>query len=685
MTLSIKKSTREKEMREKEKTNKKNRKKKKKKERKKNPNEKPKKPSQIYQRIIAKLYKSSKKYFRLSLPKRNLKQHENLKSIEENEATQTGTIRLWLGKQQGNDEKGSVLNGSIIHRGRLRLLNLIEEASNISTDNLREFFILKYVFFFRLTNKSNWFVMISFWIYLIVGVALSNSHDPIASASCYIMRGEVRRTSPLQRSLLLTIVILILVFTNKFLVLLMSNFPSYVDTVKSYPNNSPNGDAAAPVDASHPEHHSENPSHPDPLASVKSKGKEVAYDNSTPATSSPRGGHNHPALSSDSIDNPAQLEVTARSLTPEEVKTFSSTVLFGKLWGDDFVHFEAITKKWTKEWNFGRGGVTISFTGNGWFRIVFDDPRDRDRVWEGRPWFIQGLNFVLRPWEEMFIPFLNNITNVDQWVKIPFLPNEFWTKDYLSILVKDIGKLIRFDNYTNTSSGVALFARVCINVNIEKPVPRALKITHKDKSHVFFLSYEGVHEACPLCGSTDHSLKMCPGKPPACIELVVAKLEASKIQNDTPENPNSGWTLIKPKKKVTVGKYPKQSKQIPTPKPQNPQAINTKEKPQTVPTSNSFDILNKNTQSDSDKVMLQPNSSSKPYTFGSATAEDDQEFDEEFINQLGVIHHNPHLLIDADFDNLDNLMEEDAFTPKASPSEATKRRKREDGSPLNSN
>lgn len=79
-----------------------------------------------------------------------------------------------------------------------------------------------------------------------------------------------------------------------------------------------------------------------------------------------------------------------------------------------------------------------------------------------------------------------------------------------------------------------------------------------------------------------------------------------------------------------------------------------------------------------------PPSSDALRNFGDPT-EENADLDDELIAQLRVIHHNPHLLIDPELENLDSLMEHAAFSPTTSSSEGTKRRKREDASPINSN
>lgn len=85
------------------------------------------------------------------------------------------------------------------------------------------------------------------------------------------------------------------------------------------------------------------------------------------------------------------------------------------------------------------------------------------------------------------------------------------------------------DKFTLENDAKAQFARVCLNIDITKPVPRSIKLFYENEVSEFFLSYEGVYEACPVCGGKDHTLNAFPLKPALCLELVVAKLEANHL------------------------------------------------------------------------------------------------------------------------------------------------------------
>lgn len=139
---------------------------------------------------------------------------------------------------------------------------------------------------------------------------------------------------------------------------------------------------------------------------------------------------------------------------------------------------------------------------------------------------------------------------MDQWVKIPFLPNEYWFWKLLSTLMGGIGTLIKLDKYTLQNDEKAQFARVCVNIDITKPVPCSLSLTSEEDTMDFFLSYEGVHEVCPLCGAKDHSLVSCPRKPKNTMELVVAQFEASNLDTSNLAPNSSDWIHVKPQRRA---------------------------------------------------------------------------------------------------------------------------------------
>ena len=91
-------------------------------------------------------------------------------------------------------------------------------------------------------------------------------------------------------------------------------------------------------------------------------------------------------------------------------------------------------------------------------------------------------------------------------MRIPRLPWEFWDQETLTQLLKHVGKVVRVDHLTLLSQK-GKFARVCLNIDISKPLPGTLTIPTRNRDLVIPLIYEGLHEVCALCGSNFHSLE----------------------------------------------------------------------------------------------------------------------------------------------------------------------------------
>ena len=53
------------------------------------------------------------------------------------------------------------------------------------------------------------------------------------------------------------------------------------------------------------------------------------------------------------------------------------------------------------------------------------------------------------------------------------------------------------------------FARVCVNLDITKPLTGSLTVSRVEACLRVPIIYEGFHEVCPLCGGDSHQLETC--------------------------------------------------------------------------------------------------------------------------------------------------------------------------------
>ena len=99
------------------------------------------------------------------------------------------------------------------------------------------------------------------------------------------------------------------------------------------------------------------------------------------------------------------------------------------------------------------------------------------------------------------------------------------------------------------------FSRVCVNIDITRPLPGSRTVTNCGLSTRVPLIYEGLHEVCPLCGGDSQA---CPNLPVAKkVEVLVERFDvqgvslANKVVGSSsvgPSYPLDTWVTLNPQK-----------------------------------------------------------------------------------------------------------------------------------------
>ena len=173
--------------------------------------------------------------------------------------------------------------------------------------------------------------------------------------------------------------------------------------------------------------------------------------------------------------------------------------VFGRSVGFSFLH-SRLMSLWKPV-----GKIDCVGLGNEFVSVRFALKEDCEAVLRNGPWFIGGNFLSIRPWVPDFNPSEASIASVAVWVRLTELPIEYYNVEALQIIGNAIGRVLRIDTHTaNESRG--RFARLCIQVDIEKPLITALLIGGREK-HV---SYEGIQRLCFSCGRIGHRRESCP-------------------------------------------------------------------------------------------------------------------------------------------------------------------------------
>lgn len=82
---------------------------------------------------------------------------------------------------------------------------------------------------------------------------------------------------------------------------------------------------------------------------------------------------------------------------------------------------------------------------------------------------------------------------------------EYYNADALQQIANSIGNVLRVNTFTASESR-GRFARLCIQVDVEKPLVTAILIGKREQS----VYYEGIQKLCFGCGRLGHRCEACP-------------------------------------------------------------------------------------------------------------------------------------------------------------------------------
>ncbi|MCI13168.1 hypothetical protein A2U01_0034284, partial [Trifolium medium] len=115
------------------------------------------------------------------------------------------------------------------------------------------------------------------------------------------------------------------------------------------------------------------------------------------------------------------------------------------------------------------GDMEMLDVGHGFFMIKFDLEADREKVINGGPYMIFDRYVAIRPWTTDFISSQVKINKTLVWIRFPSLGMEYYDESLLLALATAVGTPVKVDMHTLDASR-GKFARVCIEIDLDKPV-----------------------------------------------------------------------------------------------------------------------------------------------------------------------------------------------------------------------
>ncbi|XP_059068311.1 uncharacterized protein LOC131040439 [Cryptomeria japonica] len=190
-----------------------------------------------------------------------------------------------------------------------------------------------------------------------------------------------------------------------------------------------------------------------------------------------------------------------------------------------------VLESWARQiWN-PEGDMEILLAANNYFLVIFSSIADRNRAFEGGPYFFNQVGLFIKPWHMGFNSLEEIPSRVPVWVRLLRLPLEFWREDILHSISLLLGKPVGSASQTQDHKVIS-FARICVEVDLNNRLRDSMEICMGSSSWTQQLDYETLPFRCRICHEYGHLHRRCP------------RLNTSPLSASEPPRLNKGKALV---------------------------------------------------------------------------------------------------------------------------------------------
>lgn len=196
-----------------------------------------------------------------------------------------------------------------------------------------------------------------------------------------------------------------------------------------------------------------------------------------------------------------------------------------------------LTRKLKEMWR-PRAVMSVMDLPRQFFMVRFEEEDEYLTALTGGPWRAFGSYLMVQAWSPEFEPMRDDIVTTPVWVRLSNIPVNLYHKSILMGIAKGLGKPLKVDA-TTLNFERARFARVCVEVNLSKPLKGSVIINGER----FFVAYEGLTNICSKCGIYGHLVHSCPLGAPA---PTIQALPPNVVEQPNASTPaNGGFTMVR--------------------------------------------------------------------------------------------------------------------------------------------
>lgn len=134
---------------------------------------------------------------------------------------------------------------------------------------------------------------------------------------------------------------------------------------------------------------------------------------------------------------------------------------------------ERVLNVWIRSHWKRKGEIDLHLGSQGFFTIVFTSLEDKDRVFEGVPYFYVVAWLYMQPLMMNFFPECETFTSVPVWIRLYSLPLDYWLPESLKTIGNKLGHFLKISKAT-LKGRYTSFARICVEIDISRALPEEI-------------------------------------------------------------------------------------------------------------------------------------------------------------------------------------------------------------------
>jgi hypothetical protein len=134
----------------------------------------------------------------------------------------------------------------------------------------------------------------------------------------------------------------------------------------------------------------------------------------------------------------------------------------------------------------------------GIFIAISMNLEDRDKVFEGGPYFHASAGLYMRPWKENLSPEKKTFKNVPVWLRIYSMSLEYGLPSTSEEIRNKLQKNVKTSEAT-LKGRYTSYARICIEMDVLGALLEAISLEFRDEEWIQSINYEQIPFRCRRC------------------------------------------------------------------------------------------------------------------------------------------------------------------------------------------